>query len=940
MTERDTADEPGIDSDPSDDSVEPGRSYRQGATPTDADTRRASETRAERAASAERSPTEPVPWRAGAVDSPATDRSAPSVSLDVGSAEVGGRFEVSVSAQGVEAVVVEDLWTEWNVYSVDDDGASFVDETADSGRCGFEYESVQSEASPSVTLLMPDNYVGGEYAITCRARADGTDSIATASDVLTVTESSYETHDDWYYDFDDPEVNHATSKHFQIIWGPDDSEVDETFVAGNLELLERLWELYVDELGFTAPSTRWDGSDEERYKVNVYLFYTGLPHPHHDKGGAVQGDRDKYAYISARPSWMRVDPPNWTLPHEFGHVVHSHQNQVWRDALNGLGPWWESVANWFREQFLTSDHYQYGTTEYGPDTGFYRPFLEHSHSFQLHGRNYYHGWPLLQFLYENPDDLDGYGEGFILSLLNDSTAGQNFYEMVDTLAPDADLKETLGHWAKRMATGDFEYRDLYREEMEYLDRNRPARYRVFTELEPVPDRAGWWRVPFEHAPMQGGCTLVELTPDGGTVTVEFDGVGGRDDADWRLALVALADDGTTRYSAVVNDEASLDVAADEDCYLAVVATPDEMLGVDAFANEDEQPYDGYRGKAKLPYEVRFSGATPVRTTTDPPDREGSRHPNGGGFVADSATVASSAYVGPNALVLDEATVDGDAQVRDYAVVQDSATVTDDARVLEHARVSDQTTVRDQAVVKGSAFTFESGVLEGTVVVDGDYAGGLSLDGATVFGWLPKEEVATDRPTHPDVHTEYTFDEAGHGLAIDTYGVNHGVLRNDPDASDGFLSLDGTDQHVVLPDHVLDYRDRAVTTEVRPAGDAAGRVWALGQDASERMCLLVEDDDTLTFRVDSGGDSWTVETDATLPADEWTTVRVETGEGGTSVAVDGSVVASDDSLTVRPVDLRTDDPLAEPHANYLGRGVSDSTARFEGDVRLFRVGTVA
>ena len=39
-----------------------------------------------------------------------------------------------------------------------------------------------------------------------------------------------------------------------------------------------------------------------------------------------------------------------------------------------------------------------------------------------------------------------------------------------------------------------------------------------------------------------------------------------------------------------------------------------------------------------------------------------RHPNGGGWVADTAFVAETAYVGPDARVSDTAMVFGDAEV--------------------------------------------------------------------------------------------------------------------------------------------------------------------------------------------------------------------------------------------------------------------------------------
>ena len=56
-----------------------------------------------------------------------------------------------------------------------------------------------------------------------------------------------------------------------------------------------------------------------------------------------------------------------------------------------------------------------------------------------------------------------------------------------------------------------------------------------------------------------------------------------------------------------------------------------------------------------------------------------KHPNGGGWVADTATVAKTAYVGPDAKVFDNARVSGNARVSDTARVYDTAEVGDDVK---------------------------------------------------------------------------------------------------------------------------------------------------------------------------------------------------------------------------------------------------------------------
>ena len=131
---------------------------------------------------------------------------------------------------------------------------------------------------------------------------------------------------------------------------------------------------------------------------------------------------------------------------------------------------------------------------------------------------------------------------------------------------------------------------------------------------------------------------------------------------------------------------------------------------------------------------------------------GTPHPNGGGFVANGATVEKTAYVGPNAQVLGRAKVLGNARVEDQAVIRDSATVQDNAVVSGHAVVSGGATIRDQAklrdyaaaegraTVRGSARILEHGRamgnlndLSGTATLKGLAWAGGQITGSAVVG---------------------------------------------------------------------------------------------------------------------------------------------------------------------------------------------------------------
>ena len=64
-----------------------------------------------------------------------------------------------------------------------------------------------------------------------------------------------------------------------------------------------------------------------------------------------------------------------------------------------------------------------------------------------------------------------------------------------------------------------------------------------------------------------------------------------------------------------------------------------------------------------------------------------RHPNGGGWVQDTASVDETAYVGPDAEVSETARVSGNAEVSGAARVYGSAQVSETAQVSGTAEVS-------------------------------------------------------------------------------------------------------------------------------------------------------------------------------------------------------------------------------------------------------------
>ena len=125
-------------------------------------------------------------------------------------------------------------------------------------------------------------------------------------------------------------------------------------------------------------------------------------------------------------------------------------------------------------------------------------------------------------------------------------------------------------------------------------------------------------------------------------------------------------------------------------------------------------------------EAFVSGDAPaaVETTFDFNDGNGPvqahKHPNGGGWVADTARVAVTAYVGPDARVYGSARVfrkvriDGTARIYGSARVYGRAWIGGSAEVDGTARIYGSAWVYGRARVGGLARVFEGEIFEGEV----------------------------------------------------------------------------------------------------------------------------------------------------------------------------------------------------------------------------------
>lgn len=757
--------------------------------------------------------------------------------------------------------------------------------------------------------------------------------------------------------------NSYQSEHFQVLWGDNNnSAITETWLEGNCKILEDCWDLYVNDLGMSPPSlcTNKTGDQTTHYKVNVIIMNTGIAG--YGEGWAFAGiDSQGYAYLMCDQAAMVYKPETWVTPHEFGHVTQFAQGFNSWSGGTYLGSWYEAVANWYREQYLASEYYTSGE---GYSTEFSYFILRAASLTATNGRAYYEAWPFLQYLTENPDGLEGYGSNFVAKLLQNGSPSKLIYNMIEDQA-EADLSDTLGYYAAHMATLDLSRQSNYlRRVNSYGVAYEDFFWQQFyTKLEHVIGTENVYTVPSERAPQQAAYVVTPLTVTGDEIEVTLRGLTEVKGAGWRACIVTVKGDETV-YSELFGDGETMKVSAKDvdEAYLTVAATPDlkTYKQYDAFTQESTL---SFFKKNRYPYEVELTGAVPSEYEISKTGVKGDYHVNGGGFVASTAKVADSVYVGPDAMVLGKAVIKGDVRIEDHAVVMGSAYIKDNvvvdgnAIVAGSAKLSDNAHVGDYAVVSGSASVSGNGQVLESAYVYGSYkisengiAKGLSL--LTAAGQLSGQGVA-DGDTYDDsgathkkgtvtgyltlsndsqyvrklkyeenLYLGYDFDDDDGATTAERYSSTYALVRGAEWLEGGYYGFDGESQYIILDGSAVSSRDLQIVLNVKWDGTASGEkvFWF---DGEEGYMYLTPSNDKgrAEFVIKKGDEEVKLTAAAALPAGEWTEVVITFAEGKAALTVAGNTeVCIECSLL--PYDVCEG-------SGYLGRGADGGY--YEGQI---------
>ena len=750
-------------------------------------------------------------------------------------------------------------------------------------------------------------------------------------------------------------AHYAESEHFVIFYGNDDRTglVNDAFLKRNLDDYEKLWKCYGEFLGMENMNVDIYGKSTQKYKTNVYLTNTGLDQ--YAEGWAFMSAEDGYGIEIISPEAMQDD---LTIAHEFGHVV-TMQQKAWVDQ-SITGAWWEPLANWFREMYLLSDYYT-GNTK----TCWFEPYLRNMSLAYPHGRDYYEVWPFLVYLETNPDNLPGLGQFAVKRIISEAKPDELPFDTITRLF-GTDVQTVFGHFAKRMATFDFGAKAAYQQEFRNKLSSSPYYWNLFYTV-PADSGTGWLRSPQWESPMQGGINVIPLTITGGQITAELRGLSDDANAAWQACIVTVGADGQEHYSALFGNGGSASVSASGavQAYLTVSAMPEKLYRVNAFDKEKDAPYLSADSRRRFPYEIRLDGAD-VQQSGGYSRGKGHIHSNGGGWVADTASVADSVYVGPDAMVLGNAVVSGNVRITDHAVaagdsvisenaviadhavvhgggwvyvnggwqsgkaeisgnavISDSAVVSGmakisgDAQVMQKAYVCDAVTVRDSAAVKGNAYVYGSAAFSGQAIADGDYANETAKQSGVSFGWLDEggqHETAEGYIASYDFadSTVYWAKDHSTATAARQLGAEWTAERT---SAKGVISFSGGDDCLLLDTGILHTNDIQISlAALWKGGGFDQELLHIGDETAYISFTPCNSDGAAALTVTDGSRTEMLTAPA-LAKGEWSKITLQIIGGKGTLLINGQQADS------RAISLTPNDILCASQADQavIGRG---------------------
>ncbi|KAJ9164822.1 Dockerin type 1 [Coniochaeta hoffmannii] len=381
-------------------------------------------------------------------------------------------------------------------------------------------------------------------------------------------------------------TKYKDSPHFRIYNAPNDSIAD-----ASIKSLESAYSCFIGDLGWrsTGLSFRQETDDGPFYKLNVYRVDT-LP------GAAANTGTDQASGLS----FLNVVTQYMTEPsitvHEFGHAM-TYAARYWIDQ-GRTGAWWETVAQFVADTYITSPVCAAARARYGQAEG--KTMIDlgkvigDSYQVIVDGSkntgNYYQAWPFFVYLFNNPDNYTGLGHDIFPNVWTKYKRNSNEtpLHVLGRLVSPVKIQEVMARYWARMAYVDIGHAKA---QAQFLSQRRSLNYANLDS-----QAGGRYKVKAARQPRYMGASIIPLK---GTGTV---GVNVTANAPFTATLAVQGAGGAVSYVPLPKGSGQAVVGSGEEATLVVVNTPDALYLYDPFSFTA----DVSRG---LDYQVLLTGAS-------------------------------------------------------------------------------------------------------------------------------------------------------------------------------------------------------------------------------------------------------------------------------------------------------------------------------------------
>ncbi|KAI1388080.1 uncharacterized protein F4822DRAFT_301507 [Hypoxylon trugodes] len=378
------------------------------------------------------------------------------------------------------------------------------------------------------------------------------------------------------------------SPHFRVYDATTDAVANTV-----LQTLESAYDCFINGQGWrsTGLSFNQDNDNGPWYKMNVYdVANLGANTAANTGTDSATG----LSFLNVVTEWMNT--PSITV-HEFGHAM-TYAERYWINQ-GRTGAWWETVANFVADTFITSSICADSRTKYNQASGDTLINLKKviGDSFQVivdgssGTGNYYEAWPFLTYITNNPDNYAGLGMANFPNVWRKYKRDSNEtpLHILDQLASPTKIQTVVGRYWARMAYVDIGHekaRALFEKQRKDIN---------YANLD--SQGGGKYKVKAARQPRYMGANIIPLKATGASISVTVTAT-----APYTASLAIKASNGAVRYVEVADNKAQATLASGEEASLVVVNTPNTLYLYDPFSLTS----DVSRG---LDYSIQLTGAS-------------------------------------------------------------------------------------------------------------------------------------------------------------------------------------------------------------------------------------------------------------------------------------------------------------------------------------------